>query len=96
MTKINSLLGNVRIWAEKVRARPEKMPFILVGNKLDLREAGQANITSAEGEAMAKEIGARGFIETSAKANLNVESAFALLATIILKRHKKKKSCTLI
>lgn len=55
----------------------ERVPCVVVGQKSDL-PAGERRVTLAEGEALAKKIGA-GFIESSAKDNKNVGKAFEAL-----------------
>ncbi|CAI2172183.1 11216_t:CDS:2 [Funneliformis geosporum] len=56
---------------------------ILIGNKCDWVE--KKAITKEQGQALADEFGIR-FLETSAKANINVEEAFFTLARDIKKR----------
>ena len=51
--------------------------IILVGNKIDVAEKRQVN--TEEGTALAKELGVM-FIETSAKAGINVRQLFQNLA----------------
>jgi len=50
-----------------------RIPFVLVGNKIDLKE--QRQVTFERGEKTAKEIRAS-FLETSARTGTNVEQAF--------------------
>jgi len=56
--------------------------FILIANKKDLEEI--RNVSTEEGQALAKEINAAAFLETSAKTGENVESAFGSLVKQIL------------
>ena len=62
----------------------EETPIFLVGTKTDMRDANLADsvdvlcspISRADGEALAKEIGAKAFIETSAKTGSNLQELF--------------------
>lgn len=73
----------------------KKIPVVVIGNKIDLREQFQDNpvmkqtiVTTEEGQAFAESIGKQGvqssFIETSAKTGENVEASFLELAIKIL------------
>jgi len=64
------------------------VPFMLVGNKADMED--KRKITKSEGEAMAKKLGCR-FIETSAKARMNVDEMFAQLVEEIMISKKGKE-----
>lgn len=59
--------------------------YILIGNKIDLSE--QRVVTTADGEKLAEEIQASAFVETSAKLNQNVETAFKNLVYQVLRNH---------
>jgi len=59
--------------------------FILIGNKTDL--TNQRVVPTEKGKELAEKIKASHFIETSAKLNQNIEEAFMLLVTKILKNH---------
>lgn len=62
---------------------------ILVGNKIDLCDAGkQREVTAEEGEQWAKEEGLL-FVEASAKSGHNVEQAFLAASRDILDKVKK-------
>ncbi|WWC69283.1 uncharacterized protein I206_103221 [Kwoniella pini CBS 10737] len=71
----------------------EKVPCVIVGQKVDLQS--ERAITTAEGEALAKKLNA-GFIESSAKDNKNVSKAFDVLLAEMQKEYnpapEKKKS----
>jgi len=70
---------NTKRWIDDVRAeRGDDVVLALVGNKTDLAEERQ--VTTEEGEARAKEHGLL-FVETSAKAGMNVKSLFRQIAT---------------
>ena len=55
--------------------------IILVANKIDMAEKRQVN--TEEGQALAKELGVM-FIETSAKAGVNVKQLFQNVALTLL------------
>eukprot|EP01094_Clydonella_sp_ATCC50884_P018853 TRINITY_DN3567_c0_g1_i1.p2 TRINITY_DN3567_c0_g1~~TRINITY_DN3567_c0_g1_i1.p2 ORF type:complete len:142 (-),score=45.67 TRINITY_DN3567_c0_g1_i1:466-891(-) len=59
------------------------LPVVLVGNKRDLEEERQ--VTSGEGEAMAKSFGCP-FVETSAMSRTEVEAAFHELMHEVCKK----------
>ena len=66
-------------------AQPESFPFMVIGNKLDLEDEGRA-VSFNELEAFCEDHGAMGYMETSAKENMNVETCFMQLAAKALKR----------
>lgn len=49
---------------------------VLVGNKCDLGDTPDREVSTEEGAALAKELDTRTFFETSAKTRINVDSAF--------------------
>ncbi|MFX1253112.1 MAG: GTP-binding protein [Promethearchaeota archaeon] len=63
---------------------PEKIPGILIGNKIDLIESRM--ITSEMGETLAKEL-KLSYIETSAKTGENVGRSFYKLVFMILEKY---------
>ncbi|KAI8984566.1 small GTPase superfamily [Mycotypha africana] len=81
----------------------ERIPFVLVGNKIDL--AHLRVVDSAEPRHLAQEWNCP-YIETSAKTRENVEEAYNILMRLIVKRkellhqqvakQKKKSSCTIL
>lgn len=79
---------NIKNWIrnieENASADVEKM---LLGNKCELTEKRQ--VTRERGEQLAIEYGIK-FIETSAKASINVEEAFFTLARDIKAKMEKK------
>jgi len=72
-------------WNPEVNHYLENVPKILVGTKVDLREAKIKDphldkfeeISTAEGQALAKEIDAVAYIEASAKTGKNLKELFA-------------------
>ncbi len=61
----------------------EDAAFILIGNKVDLGD--KRNVSTEEGERLAKNIGTDNFLETSALTGVNVENAFHQLVNDIIK-----------
>ncbi|MBD3193582.1 MAG: GTP-binding protein [Candidatus Lokiarchaeota archaeon] len=72
---------NIEFWISKLQELSGKVPFILVGNKLD--QAENRAITKQEAQEKADEYGVK-YIETSAKKDQNVDNAFEMLAILIL------------
>jgi len=66
----------------------EDVEKMLLGNKCDMVE--QRVITKERGEAIAREHGIT-FMETSAKANINVETAFMHLTEVILAKKLRER-----
>jgi Ras-related protein Rab-11A len=71
-------------WIKDFRqyAMPEAR-YILIGNKADLED--KRNVSTADGQALAKELNTGIFLETSARNGQNVEAAFHSLVRDILK-----------
>ncbi|ORY24950.1 P-loop containing nucleoside triphosphate hydrolase protein [Naematelia encephala] len=71
-----------------------KVPCVIVGQKSDL-SAADRRVSVAEGEALAKKLGAS-FVESSARDNKNVGKAFEILLQVMQKEYnpkpEKKKS----
>ena len=73
---------NTAKWIEDVRSeRGNDVIIMLVGNKTDLGTE-KRQVTADEGEAKAKELGIM-FIETSAKAGINVKALFRKVASAL-------------
>ncbi|KAJ3639416.1 hypothetical protein Zmor_002777 [Zophobas morio] len=98
-------LSNVEAkWAPEVKHYCRKVPLILVGNKLDLRnntgsvEALQTRdlhpVNYEEGMKMAKKIKARNYIECSAKHMMRVQDVFLTAAHIALEQDTVQKCCS--
>ena len=65
--------------------------IFLVGNQTDLIQSGQiAEVSINDAEQFAKINNLSGFIETSAKANYNVEKAFTDFCQVLLNRWSEK------
>merc|ERR1712226_547920 len=72
---------NVKQWLQEIeRYAGENVKKLLVGNKSDLTQRKQVDFTTAKEYASQLEIP---FLETSAKANTNVEQAFITMASEI-------------
>lgn len=70
--------NNVTKWIDDAKSiRGNDLIIFLVGNKIDQAEKRQVN--TEEGQALAKELGVL-FIETSAKAGVNIKQLFQNLA----------------
>ena len=74
-----SSFENTSKWIEEAREFSPDQLFILVGNKVDLEDVRE--VTSKEGQEMAKKLGAISYIETSAKTGINVGEAFTRIGT---------------
>jgi Ras homolog gene family, member A len=73
-----------------------KVPFLLVGTKRDLRQQGRAEVRFEEGEAVARRIGARGYVECSALTKDAVNDVFQLATRLALQKPKKSGSSCLV
>jgi GTPase KRas protein len=77
-----------------------RMPVVLVANKIDL--VSQRTVTTAEGVAFARKLGAGAFFEASAKQRVNVDEAFCELVrcirrqaqSVVVTKQKKKTTKT--
>uniref|UniRef100_A0A3B3XC30 EF-hand domain-containing protein n=1 Tax=Poecilia mexicana TaxID=48701 RepID=A0A3B3XC30_9TELE len=81
---------NVREWIDQIQeSADEKIPFCIVGNKVDLREQLPEGscVCSSHGEKLAQAYGAM-FCETSAKEGANIVEAVLHLAREIKKNGK--------
>ncbi|KAF8566215.1 hypothetical protein P879_06755 [Paragonimus westermani] len=93
-------------WTPEVKHFCDKVPIILVGNKKDLRNDSAtiaelhrmklAPVSAVEGRAMAEKIGARCYLECSAKTKEGVRQVFETATKIALETKKSGKKCTLL
>ncbi|EFA11249.1 Ras-like GTP-binding protein Rho1 [Tribolium castaneum] len=94
-------LKNVKTrWAPEVKHFCRKVPILLVGNKLDLRNNKETvedlkrnnmqPVKFEQGLKVSKKIGARKYIECSAKHMVGVQDVFRNAARIALKTPQKK------
>lgn len=77
ITDVNSfeMISN---WKKDLEAFTHNISFMLIGNKMDLEE--DRAVSTEDGAKNSSEIGALGFLETSAKSGKGVEQAFHKLA----------------
>lgn len=83
------------LWANNGR---NKLPIVIVANKIDMRESGEETISSEQGrifsEKLTKMTSPEGFachyIETSAKTGAKISDAFSLLGESIIKYAEKR------
>uniref|UniRef100_A0A1I7ZB36 Ras-related C3 botulinum toxin substrate 1 n=1 Tax=Steinernema glaseri TaxID=37863 RepID=A0A1I7ZB36_9BILA len=100
---------NVRAkWYPEVSHHCPNTPIILVGTKLDLREDREtverllerrlAPVTTAQGQAMAREVKAVKYLECSALTQVGLKQVFdeAIRAVLCPPAKPKKKSCQLL
>jgi Ras homolog gene family, member A len=66
-----------------------RIPYILVGTKRDLRGRRGEGVSSLEGEAIARRIGARGYVECCARYNEGVHEVFQFAAREACRAGKK-------
>ena len=71
-------------WIEESSKKLQDVPYILVGNKLDLEI--DRMVSHKEGDKLAKKVGAFAYIETSAKTGQNLEQLFTLLTNKMLEQ----------
>ena len=95
-----SLLNVQDKWLPEIVHFCEGVPFLLVGLKTDLREDKQAlallsaqgikPTTAEQGAALAKEIGARRYVECSARTGENVQAVFQAALEEACERRRKR------
>jgi small GTP-binding protein len=81
-------------WHPEVRHHIPKVPFFLVGTKLDLKEALDKDpnpeyetVKTEEGQALANELKALKYIEISAKTRQNLDYLFQEAVGVVLQNH---------
>jgi small GTP-binding protein len=89
-------LENVQnMWVPEVKEHCPNTPYILVGMKSDLRDIVTANpeewktkgmeaVAQSKGEAMKKSVNAHGYIECSAKMQINLKEVFETAIKVVL------------
>ena len=65
---------SISFWLNQLQKHSRNIPFILVGNKIDL--IGVVRVISEEGKNLATKIKAYNFFETSAKSGVKVQEIF--------------------
>ncbi|MFW9825524.1 MAG: Rab family GTPase [Candidatus Thorarchaeota archaeon] len=76
---------NINFWIQKTKEFSGDIPFIILGNKIDLSQ--KRVVSYEEAEEVAKKLKVD-YVETSAKTNKNVDKAFETLAIQILNNLK--------
>eukprot|EP00761_Pharyngomonas_kirbyi_P007605 gb/GECH01007615.1/.p1 GENE.gb/GECH01007615.1/~~gb/GECH01007615.1/.p1 ORF type:complete len:199 (+),score=52.58 gb/GECH01007615.1/:1-597(+) len=96
-------------WVPEIKEHAPDVPFLLVGNKLDLRddsktvksmeERGMKPLATEEGIKMTKEVGAKFYLECSAKTQQGVKDVFQTAIRCVLNPEsldeKAKKNCVM-
>lgn len=85
LTREDSFKNTIN-WINEAKSESPNLAFVLVGNKNDLVD--QRVISTAKGESKAKELGAIGYIETSALTGDNVAEAFRKMGKKLLDERK--------
>ncbi len=76
--------NNIKFWREKAEDfAPEKVRFLLLGNKFDMQDSKSRVVTEEMGRAAAREMGVP-FFEVSAKTGRNVDEALNSFVVDIL------------
>jgi small GTP-binding protein len=78
---------NIPNWIEEARNYIPNVPYILVGNKIDL--ADERVVSKKEGQMLAEKIGALKYYETSAKSDLNIDDMFNNITDEIVRLNLK-------
>ena len=76
----------VRSWYYELRNTAPDVPFVLVGNKIDLEAVRQ--VSQEEARSLATELGAVSYIETSAKTGVEVSTPFEKLTDQMILQQK--------
>ncbi|KAK6999743.1 ras-like GTP-binding protein rhoA [Biomphalaria glabrata] len=95
------------LWLPEIRTFAPTTPFILVGAQADLRSseaithmlltAGQRAISSAEGAAVARKVGAASYIETSPEVEKNVRKLInGAIASVLKDKSNESSSCCIL
>ncbi len=91
LTRSTTLTNIESVWYRdylKYSSNPKGNDYLLIGNKLDLKEI--RSISRQEGEDLSNHLNCIEYMETSAKYGDNVEEAFKKLVFHILRRKKKE------
>jgi len=93
-------------WRPEVMHYAKDAPWLLVGSMSDLRDAPEQSqlegkpVSKEQGEALARELSAVGYIECSSKVDYNVKAVFDMAITSVVnpavKKPKKKPGCLLL
>ena len=83
-------------WYAEISAY-KAVPFILVGTKADARQPSNPDhVLAADGEKLAKDLGAKSFAECSSRQNSNVQGVFqsAIRAALAARKPPRTKYCS--
>jgi len=91
-------------WIPEIKHHVPDAPFLLVGTKVDLRNDAEVlkkvgnPLTKADGESLAKELGARCYVECSALTQDGLKNVFdeAIRAALNKNIKHKKKFCSIL
>lgn len=61
-------------WVPEITAG-QPVPIVLIATKIDLRREADSEVSTEEGQRLARKINANSFVECSAKANVNIQLA---------------------
>jgi len=85
LNNMDSLDNVESYWLPEVKEHCPKVPIVIVATKADLKGVvDEAIIDSSKGRALCSKIGAKDYIETSAKADMNVVETFQMAAKLAL------------
>ena len=84
VTKRETFDEAIDFWLEDAQKKLGNVPFVLIGNKIDLED--QREITKEEGLEKAKKLKSF-FIETSALKNINVQDTFKIIGIGLFFKH---------
>jgi len=81
----------VKTWINSIQENVDEMPaaMLLVGNKVDLEETNEREVSTESGESFAKMYNAD-FMETSAKTGYNVGNSLLMLVSTIKQRYEEE------
>ena len=79
--------NDIQIWLKEVKENNEDFEYIIVGNKIDLKNSREVNKEDIDNCEFLKNIK---YFETSAKDNQNVQEPFEELTSMILEKFEKK------
>jgi Ras homolog gene family, member A len=93
-----SFLNITQRWLPELKQHKQShIPFILVATKVDLRNQSSLKLISeAEGRALAKKIGAYGYVECSAKTLAGLDEVFNMATDAARRPKEKSKICSIM
>ncbi|CAG9859405.1 unnamed protein product [Phyllotreta striolata] len=71
-------------WAPELKKFAPKAKIIVAGTKQDLRTNSRAHVSHEEGEALAKDVNAHGFIENSSKNMSFIDETFQMAISVVV------------